>query len=85
MDSLNSIKQQHGEMKNKSPIHVLHVHTYISEVCYMKRGLKVICPSLNHFFNKRSVCKTVMPPYCHIDTGSGTFHLLISKELIGKY
>ena len=26
-----------------------------------------------------------MPPYCHIDTGSGTVHLLISKELIGKY
>ena len=32
-----------------------------------------------------SGCKTVMPPYCHIDTGSGTVHLLISKELIGKY
>ena len=32
-----------------------------------------------------SVCKTVMPPYCHIDTGSGTVHLLILKELIGKY
>ena len=32
-----------------------------------------------------SVCKTVMPPYCHIDTGSGTVYLLISKELIGKY
>ena len=32
-----------------------------------------------------SVCETVMPPYCHIDTGSGTVHLLISKELIGKY
>ena len=34
-----------------------------------------------------SVCKTVMPPppHCHIDTGSGTVHLLISKELIGKY
>ena len=26
-----------------------------------------------------------MPPYCHIDTASGTVHLLISKELIGKY
>ena len=36
-------------------------------------------------FNKMSVCKTVMPPYCQIDTGSGTVHLLISKELIGKY
>ena len=32
-----------------------------------------------------SVCKTVMPPYYHIDTGSDTVHLLISKELIGKY
>ena len=32
-----------------------------------------------------SVCNTVMPPYCHIDTGSGTVHLLISKELTGKY
>ena len=32
-----------------------------------------------------SVCQTVMPPYCHIDTGSVTVHLLISKELIGKY
>ena len=32
-----------------------------------------------------SVCKTDMPPHCHIDTGSGTVHLLISKELIGKY
>ena len=32
-----------------------------------------------------SVCKTVMPLNCHIDTGSGTVHLLISKELIGKY
>ena len=31
-----------------------------------------------------SVCKTVMLPYCHIDTGSGTVHLLISKELIGN-
>ena len=35
--------------------------------------------------NKMSVCKTVMPPYCHIDTGSGIVHLLESKELIGKY
>ena len=35
--------------------------------------------------NKMSVCKTVMPPYCHIDTGSGTVNLPISKELIGKY
>ena len=34
-----------------------------------------------------SVCKTVLPPYCHIDTESGIVHLLISKELhvIGKY
>ena len=32
-----------------------------------------------------SVRKTVMPLYCHTDTGSGTVHLLISKELIGKY
>ena len=36
-----------------------------------------------------SVCKTVMPPpthtHCHIDTGSGTVHLLSSKELIAKY
>ena len=32
-----------------------------------------------------SVCKTVMLPYGQIDTGSGTVHLLISKELIGKY
>ena len=32
-----------------------------------------------------SVCQTVMPTYCHIDTGSGTVHLLTSKELIGKY
>ena len=32
-----------------------------------------------------SVCKTIMPPYFHIDSGSGTVHLLISKELIGKY
>ena len=24
--------------------------------------------------NKMSVCKTVMPPFCHIDTGSGTVH-----------
>ena len=32
-----------------------------------------------------SVSETVMPPDCHIDTGSGTVHLLISKELIGKY
>ena len=36
-------------------------------------------------YNKMSVWKTVMPPYCHIDTGSETVHLLISKELIGKY
>ena len=35
--------------------------------------------------NKMSVCKTVMPPYCRIDTGSDTVHLLISKEMIGKY
>ena len=40
---------------------------------------------LNALSNKMSVCKTVMPPYCHIDTGSGTVHLLISKELTGKY
>ena len=34
-----------------------------------------------------SVCKTVMPPtpYIHTDTGSVTVHLLILKELIGKY
>ena len=32
-----------------------------------------------------TVCKTVIPPYCHFDTGSGTVHLLISKEFIGKY
>ena len=34
-----------------------------------------------------SVCKTIMPPYRHIDTESGKVHLLISKELhvIGKY
>ena len=32
-----------------------------------------------------SVCKTVKPIYCHIDTGKGTVHKLISKELIGKY
>ena len=31
-----------------------------------------------------SVCKTVMPLYCHINTESGTVNLLISKELIGK-
>ena len=36
---------------------------------------QTICP-----FVKQSC-----PPYCHIDTGSGTVHLLISKELIGKY
>ena len=39
--------------------------------------------------NKMSVCKTVMPlpppPYCHIDTGSGKVHQLISTVLIGKY
>ena len=35
--------------------------------------------------NMMSVCKTVMLPYRHIDTGSDTGHLLISKELIGKY
>ena len=36
--------------------------------------------------NKISVCETVMfPPPCHIDTGSGTVHKLISKELDGKY
>ena len=29
--------------------------------------------------------KQSCPPYCHIDTGSGTVHLLISKEMIGKY
>ena len=29
--------------------------------------------------------KQSCPPYCHIDTESSTFHLLISKELIGKY
>ena len=34
---------------------------------------------------EQDVCKTVMPPYCHIDTGSGAVHLLKSKELIGKY
>ena len=39
----------------------------------------------DYYLNKMSVCKTVMPPYCHIDTGNGTVHLLISKELIGKY
>ena len=35
-----------------------------------------------------SVCKTVKPfppPPRRIDIGSGTVHLLISKELIGKY
>ena len=32
-----------------------------------------------------SVCKTVMSTYCHTDTGSGTVHLLMSKELTGKY
>ena len=35
--------------------------------------------------NKMSVCKTIMLPYCHTDTGSGTIHLLISKELIIEY
>ena len=32
-----------------------------------------------------SVCKTVMPPYCQIYTGSGTVYLPISKEFIDKY
>ena len=32
-----------------------------------------------------SVCKTVMPLFCHTDTGSGTVQTFISKELIGKY
>ena len=32
-----------------------------------------------------SLCKAVMPTYCHSDAGSGTVHLLISNELIGKY
>ena len=26
-----------------------------------------------------------MPPFCYIDTGIDTVHLLISEELIGKY
>ena len=28
----------------------------------------------------KCLCKTVKPPYCHIDTGSGTVHLLIKKN-----
>ena len=32
-----------------------------------------------------SFSKTVIPPYFHIDAGSGRVHKLISKELIGKY
>ena len=43
--------------------------------------LVVVVLGFNAFFYKMSVCKTVMPPYCHIDTGSDTVHFLISKEL----
>ena len=39
----------------------------------------------NAKLNKMYVCKIVMSPYCHIDTGSGTVHLLISKEPKDKY
>ena len=46
-------------------------------------GLKVMARKKK--LNKMSVCKTVMPPYCHTDTGSDTVHKMISKELIGKY
>ena len=42
--------------------------------------------SLSRTFITRCLfVKTVMLPCCHIDTGSGTVHFLISKELIGKY
>ena len=30
--------------------------------------------------NKRSVCKTVMPPYCHFDTRNGTVDNDIKKD-----
>ena len=33
---------------------------------------------------KQNVCQSHAPP-CHIVTGSGTVHYVISKELIGKY
>ena len=39
----------------------------------------------NRSSNKMSVCKTLIPPYCHIGKGRGTVRKLISKELIGKY
>ena len=40
--------------------------------------VKLTLRALKPKFNKMSVFKTVMPPYCHIDTGNGTVHLLIS-------
>ena len=51
-----------------------------------KRGMNpTTMTTINPKTNNISVCKTVMPSYCHIYTGSGTVHLLISKELVGKY
>ena len=41
--------------------------------------------SLNSRPNKMSVCKTVMPPYYHINIESETVHKMISEELIMKY
>ena len=46
-------------------------------IAIIRHSSKMDTPEIR---NKMSVCKTVMPPYCHIDTESGTVHLLISKN-----
>ena len=50
-----------------------------------KQKLRVFCGSLQDKTRCLFVEQSCFPPYCYIDTGSGTVHKLISKELIGKY
>ena len=71
-------------MRSIHPRNFITIASIVLEICSgQNSSMKINKGQL--IKNKMSVCKTAMPPYCHIDTGSGTVHLLITKELIGKY